>query len=183
MSILSKNKIKKEYLFIAIVFLFFLVLSSILIKESPPKTLVIFLSLVSWFGLFIYIKDILCTQKIYPAGKTRPGQVLSELTFNNGTVPFTGPGAGGNATFARTGLYGAALYYIRRFTETCWNYPVISSVLPQPCKPSPMLRSGGTGPCPRPGPFQAGLPRRRPPRRPTLSPVSRRAGLCSTNPR
>jgi O-antigen ligase len=65
MSILSKNKIKKEFLFIAIVFLFFLALSPILIKESPSKTFVIFLSLVSWFGLFIYTKDIFFSSLLY----------------------------------------------------------------------------------------------------------------------
>jgi len=65
MTILSKNKFKKEFLFITIVFLLFLVFSPLLLSESPLKTLVIFLSLVSWLGLFIYTKNILISSLLY----------------------------------------------------------------------------------------------------------------------
>lgn len=65
MTILSKNRFKKEILFITIVFLSFLVLSPILLNESPLKTLVIFLSLVLWVGLFIYTKNISLSSFLY----------------------------------------------------------------------------------------------------------------------
>ena len=73
MTILSKDKIKKESLFIFITFLVFLIISPILLKESPLKTLMIFLSLVSWSGLFIYTKDILFSSLLY---------ILLVLPFN-----------------------------------------------------------------------------------------------------
>ncbi len=65
MTILPKNKFKKESLFIAFVFLLFLVFSPILLNESPLKTLVIFLSLILWLGLFIYTKNILFSSLLY----------------------------------------------------------------------------------------------------------------------
>ncbi len=94
MTILSKNKVKKEFLFIAIVFLFFLALSPILLNESPLKTLVIFLSLVSWFGLFIYTKDILfssllCIFVVLPFNITLQLPVAVEI-FNT-EISFTEP--------------------------------------------------------------------------------------------
>lgn len=72
MTILPKNKFKKEFLFI-IVFFLFLVFSPILLSESPFKTLVIFLSLASWLGLFIYTKNILFSSLLY---------ILLVLPFN-----------------------------------------------------------------------------------------------------
>lgn len=65
MTILPKNKFKKEFLFIAFVFLLFLASSPILLNESPLKSLVIFLSLILWFGLFIYTKNILLSSLLY----------------------------------------------------------------------------------------------------------------------
>jgi hypothetical protein len=65
MTILSKNKLKKEFLVIAIVLILFLALSPILLKESSQKTIVIFLSLLSWVGLFIYTKKILFSSLLY----------------------------------------------------------------------------------------------------------------------
>lgn len=73
MTILPKNKFKKESLFIAFVFLLFFVSSPILLSESPLKTLVIFLSLASWLGLFIYTKNILFSSLLY---------ILLVLPFN-----------------------------------------------------------------------------------------------------
>ena len=65
MTILPKNKFKKEFLFIVLVFLFFLAISPVLLRESPLKTFVIFLSLISWLGLFIYTKNILLSSILY----------------------------------------------------------------------------------------------------------------------
>ncbi|MFA7628161.1 MAG: O-antigen ligase family protein [Candidatus Dojkabacteria bacterium] len=65
MTILSKNKFKKEFLFITIVLILFLALSPILLKESPQKTIVIFLSLLFWVGLFIYTKKLILSSLLY----------------------------------------------------------------------------------------------------------------------
>ena len=65
MTILPKKKFRKEFLFIVIVLILFLALSPILLKESPLKTLVIFLSLLSWVGLFIYTKKLLLSSLLY----------------------------------------------------------------------------------------------------------------------
>jgi O-antigen ligase len=73
MTILPKKKFRKEFLFITIVFILFLALSPILLKESSQKTLVIFLSLLSWVGLFIYTKNLLLSSLLY---------ILLVLPFN-----------------------------------------------------------------------------------------------------
>ncbi len=65
MTVLRKNKFKREFLFIAIVFFLFLVLSPFLLRESPFKTFVIFLSLLSWLGLFLYTKNIIFSSLLY----------------------------------------------------------------------------------------------------------------------
>ena len=65
MTILPKNKFKKEFLFIVLVFLFFLAIAPVLLRESPLKTFVNFLSLISWLGLFIYTKNILLSSILY----------------------------------------------------------------------------------------------------------------------
>lgn len=65
MTILPKNKFRKEILFIAFAFFLFFIVSPILFRESSPKTVVILLSLLSWVGLFIYTKNIFFSSILY----------------------------------------------------------------------------------------------------------------------
>ncbi|KUK67488.1 MAG: Uncharacterized protein XD87_0099 [candidate division WS6 bacterium 36_33] len=65
MTVLHKNKFKREFLFIAIIFFLFFAFSPFLLRESPGKSFVIFLSLLSWLGLFIHTKNIIFSSLLY----------------------------------------------------------------------------------------------------------------------